>query len=37
MNWKEALAEFRDKTDRPGPSTGNGNYPTGEDDFPVSG
>ena len=38
VNWKEALAEFRDKTDRPGPSTWElGSYPTGEDDYPVSG
>jgi eukaryotic-like serine/threonine-protein kinase len=38
LSWNEAVAEFRDKTDRPAPSTWElGSYPAGEEDFPVSG
>jgi eukaryotic-like serine/threonine-protein kinase len=36
--WEQAVAEFRDPTGRPGPSTWQlGEYPKGEDDYPVSG
>jgi len=38
LSWKEALAEFRDATGRPGPSTWElGEYPEGEDGYPVTG
>ena len=38
LSWEEALAEFRDATGRPGPSTWElGDYPEGEDDHPVNG
>jgi formylglycine-generating enzyme required for sulfatase activity/dienelactone hydrolase len=38
VSWEEAMAEFVDKTGRPGPSTWEaGDYPNGEDDYPVSG
>jgi serine/threonine protein kinase/dienelactone hydrolase len=38
LNWERAMALFRDKTDRPGPSTWEvGSYPQGEDDYPVGG
>ena len=38
LSWAEAMSEFVDKTGRPGPSTWEaGDYPDGEDDFPVSG
>jgi cephalosporin-C deacetylase-like acetyl esterase len=38
LGFREAMELFRDKTDRPGPSTWElGNYPAGEEDFPVSG
>jgi formylglycine-generating enzyme required for sulfatase activity/dienelactone hydrolase len=38
LTWDAAMAEFRDATGRPGPSTWNvGSYPDGQDDFPVSG
>ena len=38
LSWEEAMAEFRDATGRPGPSTWEiGNYPAGRDDFPVAG
>ena len=38
ITFNEALAEFRDQTDRAGPSTWEaGTYPEGQDDFPVSG
>jgi formylglycine-generating enzyme required for sulfatase activity/predicted esterase len=38
LSWGEALAQFRDATGRPGPSTWQlGSYPDGQDDFPVSG
>jgi hypothetical protein len=36
--WEEAMALFRDRTDRPGPSTWQaGTYPDGEGDYPVAG
>ena len=36
--WEEAMARFRDTTDRSGPSTwAGGHYPEGQADFPVSG
>jgi eukaryotic-like serine/threonine-protein kinase len=35
---EDAMAEFTDKTGRPGPSTWEGgDYPDGQDDYPVSG
>jgi eukaryotic-like serine/threonine-protein kinase len=38
LTFEEAMALFLDKTDRPAPSTWDlGNYPTGQDDYPVSG
>jgi dienelactone hydrolase len=38
LSWSEAVAEFRDTTGRPGPSTWvAGHYPEGRADFPVSG
>ena len=38
LSWQEAMAEFRDATGRPGPSTWSlGTYPEGQDDFPVNG
>jgi len=38
LPWEEAMAEFVDKTGRPGPSTWEmGDYPDGHDDHPVSG
>ncbi|MDF1560113.1 MAG: SUMF1/EgtB/PvdO family nonheme iron enzyme [Bacteroidales bacterium] len=38
LSWEEAMAEFVDKTGRPGPSTWEaGDYPDGHDDHPVSG
>jgi dienelactone hydrolase len=38
LAWEEAMAEFIDKTGRPGPSTWEaGDYPEGQDDYPVSG
>ncbi len=38
VSWEEAMAEFIDKTGRPGPSTWEaGDYPDGNDDYPVSG
>jgi len=38
LSWDEAMAEFRDATGRPGPSTWElGTYPDGDDDLPVSG
>jgi serine/threonine protein kinase/dienelactone hydrolase len=37
LTWEEAMAEFLDQTDRPGPSTWQaGDYPDGQDDYPVS-
>jgi cephalosporin-C deacetylase-like acetyl esterase len=36
--WDEAMAEFVDRTGRPGPATWRGGaYPPGQEDFPVSG
>lgn len=36
--WEEAMAQFRDSTGQPGPSTWElGSYPEGQADFPVSG
>jgi eukaryotic-like serine/threonine-protein kinase len=38
LEFREAMQLLRDKTDRPGPSTWElGNYPAGEEDFPVNG
>jgi formylglycine-generating enzyme required for sulfatase activity len=38
LSWEEASALLRDSTGRPGPSTWElGEYPQGQDDFPVSG
>ena len=38
VSWEEAMAEFRDATGRPGPSTWEGGtFPAGRDDFPVTG
>jgi dienelactone hydrolase/tRNA A-37 threonylcarbamoyl transferase component Bud32 len=38
LSWAQAMAEFRDTTGRPGPSTWElGTYPDGQDDFPVTG
>ncbi len=38
LTWKEAMAEFVDQTGRPGPATWQaGDYPEGQDDYPVSG
>jgi eukaryotic-like serine/threonine-protein kinase len=38
LEFSEAMQLFRDKTDRPGPSTWElGTFASGEDDFPVSG
>ena len=38
LSWEQAMAEFRDTTGRPGPSTWElGNYPDGHEDWPVSG
>jgi eukaryotic-like serine/threonine-protein kinase len=38
LSWEQAMTEFRDATGRPGPSAWEvGNYPSGRDDFPVSG
>ncbi|MEK7408415.1 MAG: bifunctional serine/threonine-protein kinase/formylglycine-generating enzyme family protein [Acidobacteriota bacterium] len=38
LSWEQAMAEFRDATGRPGPSTWKlGTYPEGQDDFPASG
>ncbi|MGZ4789515.1 MAG: bifunctional serine/threonine-protein kinase/formylglycine-generating enzyme family protein [Terriglobales bacterium] len=38
LSWTQAMAEFRDTTGRPGPSTWElGTYPEGQDDWPVSG
>ncbi len=38
LTFEEAMALFVDKTDRSAPSTWDlGNYPTGQDDYPVSG
>lgn len=38
LTWENAVAEFRDATGRPGPSTWEvGDYPVGNADFPVEG
>src|SRR6266404_9774133 len=38
LSFGEAMLLFRDRTDRPGPSTWElGNYAPGQDDYPVSG
>jgi predicted esterase len=38
LSWKEAVAQFVDRTGRPGPSTWElGDYPAGQDDYPVGG
>ena len=38
LSWAEAMALFRDTTGRPGPATWvQGEYPRGQDDFPVAG
>jgi formylglycine-generating enzyme required for sulfatase activity len=38
VSWESAMAEFRDATGRPGPSTWEaGDYPKGQDDYPVGG
>jgi eukaryotic-like serine/threonine-protein kinase len=38
LSWEDAMAQFRDTTGRPGPSTWiAGHYPEGAADFPVSG
>lgn len=38
LSWENAMAEFRDSTGRPGPSTWElGSFPEGQADFPVAG
>jgi len=38
LEWDEAMREFVDQTGQPGPATWQaGDYPEGQDDFPVSG
>ena len=38
LSWSEAMAVFRDRTGRPGPSIWElGEYPSGQDDLPVTG
>jgi cephalosporin-C deacetylase-like acetyl esterase len=38
LTWHEAMAEFKDKTGRPGPATWEaGDFPDGMDNYPVSG
>lgn len=38
ISWSEAMALFKDRTGRPGPSTWTGSdYPRGQDDYPVGG
>jgi eukaryotic-like serine/threonine-protein kinase len=38
LTWEQALQELRDRTGRSGPATWElGDYPKGQDDFPVSG
>jgi formylglycine-generating enzyme required for sulfatase activity/cephalosporin-C deacetylase-like acetyl esterase len=38
LSWEEAMAAFRDRTGRPGPSTWeSGDYPEGQAEFPVTG
>ncbi|MBI3696421.1 MAG: protein kinase [Acidobacteria bacterium] len=38
LSWQEAIAQFRDATGRPGPTTWElGDYARGQDDYPVTG
>jgi dienelactone hydrolase/predicted Ser/Thr protein kinase len=38
LSWEQAMAEFRDRTGRPGPATWEmSDYPEGRDDHPVGG
>ena len=38
ISWEDAMAQFRDQTGRPGPSTWEGGtYAHGQDEYPVSG
>jgi dienelactone hydrolase len=38
LTWEEAMAEFVDQTNRPGPANWEGgDYPSGQDEHPVSG
>jgi len=38
LSWEQAMADFRDKTGRPGPATWEmSDYPEGRDDHPVGG
>jgi serine/threonine protein kinase/predicted esterase len=38
LTWERAMAEFVDRTGRPGPATWQGgDYPEGQDEYPVSG
>ena len=38
LSWEDAMAEFRDRTGRPGPSTWEvGTYPQDREDYPVGG
>ena len=38
LTWEQAMAELRDTTGRPGPSTWElGTYPEGQEDYPVGG
>jgi eukaryotic-like serine/threonine-protein kinase len=38
LSWQEAMAEFRDSTGQPGPSTWElGSYPKGQENIPVTG
>ena len=38
LSWQEAMGEFEDKTDQPGPATWeHGTYPQGQERYPVSG
>jgi dienelactone hydrolase len=38
IQWEDAMAEFRDVTGRPGPSTWEaGDHPKGQEDYPVGG
>ncbi|MGH9813929.1 MAG: protein kinase domain-containing protein, partial [Candidatus Acidiferrales bacterium] len=38
LSWEEAMAEFRDRTGRPGPATWElSSYPSGQEEYPVNG
>jgi formylglycine-generating enzyme required for sulfatase activity len=38
LSWEEAMAEFKDKTGRPGPATWEmSDYPEGQDNYPATG